>query len=145
MPLSPVLKEDLEKVRTLDRRRIRATAANDLDVLAPLLDDDLVYITSSGDIYNKKEYLTALRTSRLSYEEDFEVEETEYRVLNGFIILLGLMLGHARLDGEQQVFHCSCLSAWRKEAGQWRMVAWQSSSGCGKTARRETQSLQISD
>jgi hypothetical protein len=38
------------------------------------------------------------------------------------------MLGHSRLDGEQQVFHFRCISVWREQAGEWRMVAWQSSS-----------------
>lgn len=120
---------DLEQVRTLDRRRVRAAAANDVDALASLLDDELVYITSSGVIFNKQQYLNALRTNRLTYSEDFEVRQTEYRVLNGLIILTGVMLGHARLNGEQQVFHCRCLSVWRKQADQWRMVAWQSSPG----------------
>jgi hypothetical protein len=38
------------------------------------------------------------------------------------------MLGHSRLDGEQQVFHFRCISVWREWNEEWRMVAWQSSS-----------------
>lgn len=122
-------REDLENVRLLDQRRIRAAAANDIDALAPLLDDELVYVANSGMVFNKQQYLNALRTNRLSYSEDFNVRPTEYRMFNGFIILVGVMLGHARLNGEQQVFHCRCLSVWRHHADGWKMVVWQSSPG----------------
>jgi ketosteroid isomerase-like protein len=128
MPLT-LERTDIEKVRLLDQRRVKAAAASDVEALASLLDDELVYITSSGVIFNKQQYLNALRTNRLTYSEDFNVRPTEYRVLNGFIILVGVMLGHAQLNGEQQVFHCRCLSAWRQQGDDWRMVLWQSSPG----------------
>lgn len=118
----------LETVRRLERRRVEATGANDIVALAPLLDDDLVYINSVGDVFDKQQYLDALETHRLAYDRDFDVQETEFRALVGLIILVGVMLGHSRLDGEQQVFHFRCMSVWREVAGDWRMVAWQSSS-----------------
>ena len=118
----------LETVRRLERHRIEATSRNDVAALAPLLDDCLVYINSVGDTYAKTEYLHALQTGALAYDRDFDVQETDVRVLDGLIILVGVMLGHSRLDGEQQVFHFRCISVWREQAGEWRMVAWQSSS-----------------
>jgi hypothetical protein len=118
----------LETVRGLERRRIEATGANDVAALEPLLDDSLIYINSVGDIFEKQRYLHALETHRLAYDKDFDVQESEFRALEGLVILVGVMLGHSRLDGEQQVFHFRCISIWREQAGEWRMVAWQSSS-----------------
>ena len=118
----------LETVRTLERRRIEATGANDVATLAPLLDDSLIYINSVGDVFDKQQYLHALETGRLAYDKDFDVRETQSRALDDLVILVGVMLGHSRLDGEQQVFHFRCISVWREQAGEWRMVAWQSSS-----------------
>jgi hypothetical protein len=118
----------IETVRTLERRRIEATGANDVAALAPLLDDKLIYINSVGDVFDKEHYLHALESGRLAYDKDFDVRETEFRALDGLVILVGVMLGHSRLDGEQQVFHFRCISVWREQAGEWRMVAWQSSS-----------------
>lgn len=118
----------LETVRTLERRRIVATGANDVAALAPLLDGSLIYINSVGDVFGKRDYLQALESGRLTYDKDFDVRETEFRALDGLVILVGVMLGHSRLDGEQQVFHFRCISVWREQAGDWRMVAWQSSS-----------------
>lgn len=118
----------VETVRTLERRRIEATGANDVEALAPLLDDNLVYINSIGDVFDKQRYLHALESGRLSYDRDFDVRETAFRVLDGLVIFVGVMLGHSRLDGEQQVFHFRCISIWHEHGGEWRMVAWQSSS-----------------
>jgi ketosteroid isomerase-like protein len=64
----------------------------------------------------------------LAYDKDFDVQETDFRAFDDLVILVGIMLGHSRLDGEQQVFHFRCISVWRRHADDWRMVAWQSSS-----------------
>jgi ketosteroid isomerase-like protein len=118
----------LETVRALERRRIEATRANDVEALAPLLHDELIYINSVGDTFGKAEYLHALDSGSLAYDKDFDVHETDFRAFEDVVILVGVMLGHSRLDGEQQVFHFRCISVWHDQAGDWRMVAWQSSS-----------------
>lgn len=118
----------LETVRTLERRRIAATGANDVEALAPLLDESLIYINSVGDTFRKAEYLHAMDSGSLAYDKDFDVQETDFRAFDDLVILVGIMLGHSRLDGEQQVFHFRCISVWRRHGGDWRMVAWQSSS-----------------
>ena len=120
---------DLATVRELEQLRIHATRENDADVLAPLLHDQLIYVNSVGDVFDKERYLRSIRACSLVYDRDFDVRETEVRVLENVIILAGVMLGHSRLDGEQQVFHFPCIGVWRKDPDQWRMLAWQSSSG----------------
>jgi hypothetical protein len=120
---------DLDLVRSLERRRIEATGANDADALAPLLHDELIYVNSVGAIYDKRAYLRDIRTQALTYDRDFDVRETDVRILDDVIILVGMMLGHSRLDGEQQVFHFPSIAVWRKGSGIWQLLAWQSSSG----------------
>jgi ketosteroid isomerase-like protein len=119
----------LKAVRALERRRIEATRANDVDALKELFHDELIYINSAGEIYDKKRYLHDISTHALTYDRDFDVRETHVRSLNDMVILAGIMLGHSYLDGEQQVFHFPCIGVWRKDGGEWRMIAWQSSSG----------------
>lgn len=120
---------ELDAVRALERRRIEMTRANDADGLEPLLDENLIYVNSAGGIYDKPSYLRKIRTNCLTYDEDFDVRETEVRVLDNLIIFAGVMLGHSRLEGEQQVLRFRCLAVWRKDRAGWRMLAWQSSSG----------------
>jgi hypothetical protein len=119
----------LETVRGLERRRIEATRANDVAELEPVLHDQLIYINSAGQTYSKQQYLEGIRSHALTYDRDFDVHETEVRAFDDLVILAGIMLGHSRLDGEQQVFHFPCIGVWRNEGGRWGMIAWQSSSG----------------
>jgi ketosteroid isomerase-like protein len=120
---------DLEHVRSLERRRIDATRANDAEGLASILHDGLIYVNSVGEIYDKERYLRVIRTNCLTYEPDFDVLETQVRVFDNLIILAGTMIGHSRLEGEQQVLHFRSIGVWRKEADDWQLLAWQSSSG----------------
>jgi hypothetical protein len=103
--------------------------ANDADALETLLDENLIYVNSVGGIYDKPSFLRKIRTNGLTYDDDFDVRETEVRVLDNLIIFAGVMLGHSRFQGEQQVLRFRCLSIWRKDEAGWRMIAWQSSSG----------------
>ena len=121
--------DDLNTVRQLEQLRIQATRENDANVLAPLLHEQLIYVNSIGAVFDKNRYLKSIRSHSLTYDRDFDVRETEVRVLDDVIILAGMMLGHSRLDGEQQVFHFPCIGVWRKDPDQWGMLAWQSSSG----------------
>jgi hypothetical protein len=119
----------LKLVRGLERRRIEATRNNDVGALAPLLHDQLIYVNSAGEVYDKEGYLHGIGTHALTYDQDFDVQGTHVRALGDLVILAGIMLGHSRLDGEQQVFHFPCIGVWWKDSGHWQMVAWQSSSG----------------
>ena len=120
---------EIDAVRALERRRIEITRANNADALEPLLDEQLIYVNSAGEIDDKASYLRKIRTGGLTYDEDFDVRETEVRVLDRLMIFAGVMLGHSRLEGEQQVLRFRCLAIWRKDRAGWRMIAWQSSSG----------------
>jgi ketosteroid isomerase-like protein len=115
--------DDLNTVRQLEQLRIQATRENDADVLAPLLHEQLIYVNSIGAVFDKNRYLKSIRSHSLTYDRDFDVRETEVRVLDDVIILAGMMLGHSRLDGEQQVFHFPCIGVWRKDPDQWRVRA----------------------
>jgi hypothetical protein len=129
MLLAPSTDNVLDQVLALERQRIDATRANDAVALAGLLHDRLIYVNSAGEICDKNGYLQAIGTNSLSYEDDFDVHETEVRILDNLIILAGQMRGHARLKGEQQVFHFRSMAVWFHDENGWRMLAWQSSSG----------------
>ena len=81
--------DDLKTVRELERLRIEATRQNDPDVLAPLFHEQLIYVNSAGEVFDKEGYLRAVRTQSLTYDRDFDVRETEVRVLDDVIVLAG--------------------------------------------------------
>jgi hypothetical protein len=69
-------------------------------------------INGSGKIYDRDAYITAVRSHELTYSSDLQLTETDHRVDGSLVILVGMMLGHARLDGEQQVYHLSPKNSW---------------------------------
>ena len=117
----------LQAVRKLERLRIVAIRSNDANAMAGILDEKFIYINGSGKIYDRDSYITAVRTHRLTYSSDLLLTETDHRVDGDLVILVGMMLGHARLDGEEQVYHLRNMRVWRARGAEWKLLAWQSS------------------
>lgn len=117
----------LQAVRELERLRIVAIRSNDANAMARILDEKFIYINGSGKIYDRDSYTTAVRTHKLTYSSDLQLTETDHRVDDDLVILVGMMLGHARLDGEEQVYHLRNMRVWRARGPEWKLLAWQSS------------------
>jgi hypothetical protein len=127
MPTNDPDEAALQTVRELENVRIAAIRDNDADTMAKIIDDKFIYINDSGKIYDRDSYLTAVRTHELTYSSDLQLTETDHRVDGDLIIIVGMMLGHARLDGEQQVYHVRNMRLWRARGAEWKLLAWQSS------------------
>lgn len=109
-------------MRGLEQVRIEAIRQNGADLLAPLLDAQLIYVNARAKSSIRRIYLRGIRTRPPRYDRYLEVLETENQVLGDVIILVGIMLGRAALDGEQ-VFQFPRIGVWRKDSGHWRMPA----------------------
>jgi hypothetical protein len=118
----------LETLRAIERRRIEAIRHNDVATMATVIDDEFLYINSSGTIYDKDKYMRAVSSHQLTYSGDVDLTETDHRIDGDVVIMAGEMLGHARLDGERQVYHLRSMRVWRRRGTEWRLLAWQSSA-----------------
>jgi hypothetical protein len=118
----------LAALRQLEQRRIEAIRLNDVDAMSQILDDKFLYINSSGTIYDKDKYLRAVASHQLTYAGDVELTETDHRIDGDIVIIAGEMLGHARLDGEPQVYHLRSMRVWRHRKAGWKLLSWQSST-----------------
>lgn len=115
-------------LRAIERRRIEAIRQNDVATMSSVLDDKFLYINSVGMIYDKHSYLRAVSSHQLTYSGDVDLTETDHRIDGDVVIIAGEMLGHARLDGEQQVYHLRSMRVWRRRGTAWQLLAWQSSA-----------------
>ena len=118
----------LEAVRSQEHQRHEAIHANDIEAMARILDDAFIHINASGKLYDKPRYLRAVGSHGLTYSADVELTESDHRVDGDLVIMAGKMLGHARLDGEAQVYHLRSMRVWRRRRDGWRLLAWQSSA-----------------
>ena len=125
--VSPDADQRLRAVRAAEEARIAAIRTNDSAAIARILDDQFIYINARGKIYDKDSYLGAVRSRALTYSPDLELTETDFRVDGDVVIIVGLMLGHARIEREQDVYHHRNMRVWRERQGEWKLLAWQSS------------------
>src|SRR3954463_247689 len=116
----------LDAVSQLEKVRLDAIRTNDANAMTNILDEKFIYISSRGIVYDKKRYIAAVRSRELTYSDDLDLTETEYRVDGDVVILVGLMRGHARLGREQDVFNHRNMRVWRQRGGDWKLLAWQS-------------------
>lgn len=116
----------VEEVRRADAARVMATIAADANRLESLLSDQLTYGHADGRVQTKADLLAALRSSHLRYEV-YDYEELQITPVNAEA---AVMSGLARLvasAGEKRVaFRLRFLGVWRREAGVWRLQAYQS-------------------
>ncbi|MFI5355798.1 MAG: nuclear transport factor 2 family protein [Opitutales bacterium] len=114
------------EVRAADAARVMATIAGNVDRLAPLLSDQLSYGHGDGRVQTKAEFLAAVRTNQMHYEV-YDYEELHVRPVGDDVVTL---TGRARLRvraGAQLVaFRLRFLAVWHREAGAWRLFAYQS-------------------
>jgi hypothetical protein len=115
----------LEAVRRLEQVRIEAIRSNDADAMEHILDDKFIYIHNRGTIYNKDEYITAIRTHFLTYSTDLDLTEIDYRIDDDMVVMVGLMRGHAQFGEEQDVYNDKNMRVWRARGNRWRILAWQ--------------------
>ena len=115
-----------EEVRATDAARIMATIAGDSTRLAPLLSDALIYGHADGRVQTKDEFLGAVKSSRMKYET-YDYEELQiHRVSDDVATMSGRARLRAGAGGKSIAVRLRFLAGWRREAGAWRLCAYQS-------------------
>ena len=123
--MSPAL-PPLEQVQALERKRLAAMMQADVDAVAACLDDDLIYIHSSGAVDTKQSYLAALASGQYVYES-IDIVETRHAEGAGFIVLCHRLSARIRLKSQSQALERRLVasSTWRSSDGTWRLVSMQ--------------------
>ena len=114
-----------DMVKELDAKRFQVTTRNDLDTLASLLADDLVYVHSSTKEDGKTAYIDALRTGKTKYESS-EPTDVKVRVYGNTAIVNGTAKLSVTTDGKTNSFSLRYTDVWVMRDNKWQMVSWQS-------------------
>lgn len=115
-----------DEIRAADTARIMATIAGDAARLAPLLSDELSYGHADGRVQTKEDFLDAVKTNRVKYEAyDYE-DSTILRSSDDTATMTGRARLRASAGDRHVAFRLRFLAVWRREAGTWRLFAYQS-------------------
>jgi hypothetical protein len=118
--------ENFAAVRAADEARIAATIAGDATKLSALLSEQLRYAHADGRVQNKIQFLAAARGNTTKY---LSVEPSDIgfqAVAPGAVAMNGRAHLVVSVNGNRLAFDLRFLAIWREEAGQWRLLAYQS-------------------
>ncbi len=114
-------------VKAASDERASATTAADRKRLDAIFSDELRYTHSTGTVDTKKSYMESIVSGKTKYHSiEFESRNFSFPAPD-----IALEAGRAHMKtssatGETDAVF-SFLAVWRKEKGQWRFLAWQSS------------------
>ncbi|HWY75016.1 MAG TPA: nuclear transport factor 2 family protein [Verrucomicrobiae bacterium] len=118
-----------DEIRATEALREHYVTTNDLDRLAPMLCDTLVYTHSSGHTMTKAQFLESISSGDMKYIT-IKIESMNIDIYNGATaVLTGTTLLHVKSKqaGEHDA-HLRYILVYVKEGGQWKVAAWQSTN-----------------
>ena len=115
---------DAAEVLHAEQQRLSAQMKNDLDTMAQLLDDELIYIRNSAVVDSKASFLDSMRKGDTVYEF-IEHSNDSVRIYDCMAILTGQGKYDVRIGQKPLKLILRYHSIWHKNKGQLRMVSWQ--------------------
>ena len=109
----------------LDRKRMQAMAAKDIDTLDTLLAEDLVYTHSSARLDTKQTLIANMKSGATVYSS-VQPSDVKAQDLGDVVILTGSARIKVSSQGKQMDFRVRFTDAYAKRNGRWQMVVWQS-------------------
>jgi ketosteroid isomerase-like protein len=109
----------------LDKKRMEAMAKKDIATLNALIADDLVYTHSTARLDTKQSLIAAMQSGSTVYTSvvPSDVKALEFE---DAVVLTGSCRISVMSQGRPNSFGVRFTDVWALKAGQWQMVAWQS-------------------
>ncbi len=115
----------IRQVLATEDRRFAAMVHADTSALASLLAPDLTYTHTDGAQNTGAELLQLLGSGTLRYAS-IAPEAREVRVLGSSAVVTGRSAMRVSADGHVRAFGIRYLAVYRRSAGGWELIAWQS-------------------
>jgi ketosteroid isomerase-like protein len=109
----------------LDRKRMQAMAAKDVDTLNAVLADDLIYTHSSARLDTKQSLIGAMLSGATVYTS-VEASDVKAQDLGDAVVLTGVAQIKVLSNGTPNAFGVRFTDVYARRGGQWQMVTWQS-------------------
>ncbi len=111
-------------VRTAERQRFEAMMSQNVAALDTLLDEDLTYVHTDGEIQSKPEFIDLIRSRRLVYES-IAPSEVHVQVYDGVATATGLSQMRVRSATGASSFGIRFTEVYIRREGRWLLAAWQ--------------------
>ena len=115
----------VKEIERLEDERYAAMVAKDVKALERLLDEQLVYMHSSGVADSKQSYLSGLRDGVWDYQRIVRTEQT-VKVSGDTALVFNRLAISIKVRGVQKELDNRALAVWVRRDGAWRLLALQS-------------------
>lgn len=114
-------------VRTADDERVAAIMAADSSRLDAIFSADLSYTHSNGKHDTKKSYTESLLSHSTVYTA-YDYKQRDFFIASPDIVIekAHVLITSGTVAKQNPPNDLSIMAVWRKEAGKWRFLAWQS-------------------
>ena len=127
MSVASFAKDDVrvEALKAAETARFKANVDADSKVLGQVLDDDLEYVHSNGELNSKKEFITSLIDGKRDYvATTFEIQGI--RILGDVAIVRGTAKVTVADGGQSRDLDLGYTDIWVWKDKRWQMTAWRS-------------------
>jgi len=112
------------EVRVAERQRFEAMLRQDAIALDTLLDADLTYVHTGGDLETKAQFVELIRSKKLIYES-IAPSEVRVRVHDGFALATGRSQMRVRNATGVSSFGIRFTEVYVRRGGRWLLTAWE--------------------
>ena len=112
-------------VRGAELARFAAQVNADAKVLAPLLDDGLEYVHSTGELDSKQSFIASLTSGKRDYVSTAATIES-IRIFGDTAVIRGKAKVTVADNGQSQDLHIGYTDVWLWKDQRWQMTAWRS-------------------
>jgi Domain of unknown function (DUF4440) len=129
MSASPAIENSdpfTREILAADEARVAAMTTGDRAELNAIFSDALHYGHSNGSVDDKNSLVEKLATRRTVYESMKYLDRTFVPVADDVALMHGRVIANISNGPQKIVLNLKFLAVWRKEAGKWRFLAWQS-------------------
>ncbi|MDH7500655.1 MAG: nuclear transport factor 2 family protein [candidate division NC10 bacterium] len=113
-----------DEIRQVEQRWMAGIMSKDQKALEEILSPDLIYTHSSGVVESKAEYISSVCGGSLRYDSvTYEAPVIRIFGITGVMAAKATMVGMNKgqpFNAQMRILH-----VWVKEAGEWRLVAHQ--------------------
>jgi ketosteroid isomerase-like protein len=113
-----------EAILAADANRRAAMISANRNQLESIFSERLVWTHSSGAVEHREAFIANIESGSVRYLE-LDTPTIEVMTLGDSWLCVGELAGRAERDGVEKTLKGRFLSAWTREAGALKMVAWQ--------------------
>ena len=112
------------EVRLAQRQRFEAMMKQDVVALDTLLDDELDYIHTGGDLQSRSQFIDMIKKQTLVYES-IAPSDVKVRVYNGLALSTGRSQMRVKSSAGVSSFGIRFTEVYVRRDGRWLLTAWE--------------------